>query len=1301
MGTLDLKAAQDFLTKGNNFLNGSGVRYDWLGFLDLVANQESAGQGGYAADNHRGYIGMYQEGTDTQGNLKYDQFFAGIGGQLFGVTTPAQFLVNPIAQELDAISEFSGTPTKVAPQAFNSDYRAALIKFANLLVGDNPDLTLDQAKTYAANIFNQITDPTQSFNITYTGSTFSSNNIKFTQAGISAAAHNLGAPQMGQAMYDIFTSCYSFDRTTGVATHKSTNPTNIVEFSVDGFSDGNGVPFSAWVGLFQSSSWDISPLLNASNANGLADFNSLAKDLISYRKDQILAYLTTNKQPISMSINSGGTDYSGTINSILSGLGLPTSQLGSITGKVILTSGDYSDASSNVDLIIGLGSETLTGGTGNDTFVFVPPASGSAIETINDSRGNGSGSIFVGGTQLIGGTPSVGVGDTWTDSNGDQYQFAAASIGSNIGRLTITQGLLGSGGNQIVINNFDLSQAETNANGFLGIKFGNQLTLAASTAVNNPDVTQADQTADVPSGAAQTFTLYASAPADTPQTVTLSCSNSSSLICTGADTYSFANGPATVTIPAGQNSVTLTLIDTSTASTADTATLTATATDASGNTDTSNNLAVTFDQPNPVVTNSNFKVYSYSSGGSSVTGAYKIATGYGVFGAGGGSGDGIYGGGTSQLYANTPIDLATALAQQKTAVATGQVGEYFSIDTSLGNPNNGTIGGLGLNSAVNNPNNSTVVGSTGNDRIVIYSGYVARASAGSNTIVCGPGNNTVLAGWNPYIFKPTLTTNLDTYFAESYWFTALVLKDNDNSIVFGGKGDSQYWFSNGNNWLDAGGGNDFIRLGTGSNTIFGGSGNDTIVGAVDTTNHVYTLVNGLLATDGVNEFMDTGYPTPWDSTQASVTPTGTNHINLESGNDLVIALGGNNDIIGGTGDSTIYSGNNKTNWADSGASANNYIYSGTGNTTLYGSAGNDTLVSGSLSGSNNATVIHGGNGNDLFVAGTGNDTIFAGSGKNTYVFNAGFGSVCLNPSSANTDTISFGPGITAADLSLTLAAGDPPLLIQTSDGSSLTINGGMDGSINKFAFSDGSVLTLDQLMAQAASTPNTVAGANGNVIFGASGSASLAGGAGNDTIYAWGGNNTLIGGTGSTTFEVHSTSDVVEAQSTGTNTNSIISSASYVLPANVQSLTLTGSNDLTGAGNNLYDNMQTNSGNDTLIAGTGGGTMTGGAGSETYAFNQDSGKVTIMDTPKSVSDVISFGTGITSDAVRLAVSGVDLIVDYGTQQIASSSRILRPKARRAGRSLENSCLPMALGGLTALMRKAMLSWMSTMLAATS
>ncbi|HEY8118332.1 MAG TPA: hypothetical protein VIE91_03750 [Methylophilaceae bacterium] len=105
-------AANTFLINGNLFINEFVSQYSWIDFLNVLGNQENSGSYDIqkfknGTPRNPSYSGIYQEG-DSQ--LGYDQFFSGIGGQLLGVTTRDQLAHNPIAQELDGISEFSGTP---------------------------------------------------------------------------------------------------------------------------------------------------------------------------------------------------------------------------------------------------------------------------------------------------------------------------------------------------------------------------------------------------------------------------------------------------------------------------------------------------------------------------------------------------------------------------------------------------------------------------------------------------------------------------------------------------------------------------------------------------------------------------------------------------------------------------------------------------------------------------------------------------------------------------------------------------------------------------------------------------------------------------------------------------------------------------------------------------------------------------------------------------------------------------------------------------------------------------------------
>jgi Ca2+-binding RTX toxin-like protein len=121
------------------------------------------------------------------------------------------------------------------------------------------------------------------------------------------------------------------------------------------------------------------------------------------------------------------------------------------------------------------------------------------------------------------------------------------------------------------------------------------------------------------------------------------------------------------------------------------------------------------------------------------------------------------------------------------------------------------------------------------------------------------------------------------------------------------------------------------------------------------------------------------------------------------------------------------------------------------------------------------------------------------------------------------------------------------------------------------------------------------------------------GNAGNDNISALGGddlvnggtgNDTMAGGTGNDTYVVDSSADVV-TELANQGTDLVQSSATFILSANVENLTLTGTAAVNGTGNNdLIGNVITGNSGNNILAGLGGADTLNGAGgidTATYA----------------------------------------------------------------------------------------------------
>jgi len=148
-------------------------------------------------------------------------------------------------------------------------------------------------------------------------------------------------------------------------------------------------------------------------------------------------------------------------------------------------------------------------------------------------------------------------------------------------------------------------------------------------------------------------------------------------------------------------------------------------------------------------------------------------------------------------------------------------------------------------------------------------------------------------------------------------------------------------------------------------------------------------------------------------------------------------------------------------------------------------------------------------------------------------------------------------------------------------------------------------------------------------------------GAGN-RLDGGGGADTLIGGPNDT-FVVDDAGDVVVAYAAfdGLGANTVESSLSWALGANLKDLRLTGSRALDGTGNSLDNHLFGNAGSNRLVGGGGMDTLAGGDGDDTYV----GGSVLIEGAEEGVDTVESSGSWtLGANFENLTLTGTPVII---------------------------------------------------------
>ncbi|MFN5990091.1 MAG: pre-peptidase C-terminal domain-containing protein, partial [Dolichospermum sp.] len=311
----------------------------------------------------------------------------------------------------------------------------------------------------------------------------------------------------------------------------------------------------------------------------------------------------------------------------------------------------------------------------------------------------------------------------------------------------------------------------------------------------------------------------------------------------------------------------------------------------------------------------------------------------------------------------------------------------------------------------------------------------------------------------------------------------------------------------------------------------------------------------------------------------------------------------------------------------SGAAGNDLLYGYAGNDQIFGLAGNDTLDGGAgndtLNGGAGTDSLIGGLGNDIYIVDSTTDTIteLASGGTDTIQSSVTYtiatltnvenltltGTAAINGTGNAGNNVITGNG---ANNTLDGGAGTDTLIgglgndIYIVDSATDTItesaNAGIDTVQSSVTYTIAALANVENLTLTGTAAINGTGNAGNNVITGNGGNNTLTGGAGTDT---------LIGGLGNDIYIVDSTTDTI-TESANAGTDTVQSSVTLTLAANVENLTLTGTAAVNGTGNGGNNVITGNGANNILNGGAGTDTLIGGLGNDIYIVDSTTDTIT-------------------------------------------------------------------------------------------
>ncbi|ALJ13765.1 beta strand repeat-containing protein [Sphingopyxis macrogoltabida] len=507
----------------------------------------------------------------------------------------------------------------------------------------------------------------------------------------------------------------------------------------------------------------------------------------------------------------------------------------------------------------------------------------------------------------------------------------------------------------------------------------------------------------------------------------------------------------------------------------------------------------------------------------------------------------------------------------------------------------------------------------------------------------------------------------------------------------GGSGDDSLSGGDGNDNFETSGGNDSIDGGAGEDTLnlFGSRAQFTIsgnAGSMTLTDNIGR--EGELTATGIEriffvsdgEFYNVGDFFGYEGTAGADVITASDHdndIQGFGGNDTIKALGGDDVIDGGEGDDLI-DGGDGNDVANYSGSSTDYIVtrlSGGGatiETTGLGiNDGTDTLqgvesiyfAGDDVTLDINTLPLGGTNGDDILIGGEGDDVIEGGDGND--ILQGGVGYDLLDGGDGN-DTAYYSGKST--DYSVYLWTDGSVYVDDYSESGADGSDELVDIEALYFAGDDTTVLIPADLPPLGTSGNDVILGTNRHdTLVGLEGDDVLTDDAGNDYLDGGEGADTMTGGEGDDTYVVDDSGDLI-IENANEGYDSVESSVSYTLGANLESLSLwNGVTAINGTGNALDNSISGDGfgntllgldGNDQLTGWGGDDILDGGNGDDTAnyfglssdfeAFREIDGSVTVVDLVGSAGEDtlsniehlnFSYGGNVIVDVADLPLRG--------------------------------------------------------------